>query len=179
MPIIVHFGEFLFLKSWSLRSNCVTRQVSLNRTKIGGKCQNSKILMRHFEWFSNTVILWCIFGRNWISLENYEIVFSFWKTYLSLTGISNILRNAENIPKMDLSSNPNKGNSTLKNSNRDQIRVRRRRTKPKSSTTYPPKSKILNFPVCYYWFPMNVGWKPQSRQFQWWEALVFLLGFFE
>ena len=36
---MVHFGEFL--KTWSLRSNSVTRQVSFNRTKIGGKCQNS------------------------------------------------------------------------------------------------------------------------------------------
>ena len=41
------FGEFL--KTWSLRSNSVTRQVSFSRTKIGGKCQNSKIQMRHFE----------------------------------------------------------------------------------------------------------------------------------
>ena len=37
---MVQFGEFL--KTWSLRSNSVTRQVSFNRTKIGGKCQNSK-----------------------------------------------------------------------------------------------------------------------------------------
>ena len=44
---MVHFGEFL--KTWSLRSNSVTRQVSFNRTKIGGKCQNWKIKMRHFE----------------------------------------------------------------------------------------------------------------------------------
>ena len=36
---MVHFGEFL--KTWSLRSNSVTRQVSFNRTKIGGKCQTS------------------------------------------------------------------------------------------------------------------------------------------
>ena len=36
---MVHFGEFL--KSWSLRSNSVTRHVSFNRTKIGEKCQNS------------------------------------------------------------------------------------------------------------------------------------------
>ena len=36
---MVHFGEFL--KTWSLRSNSVTRQVRFNRTKIGGKCQNS------------------------------------------------------------------------------------------------------------------------------------------
>ena len=39
MPKTIHFGEFL--KTWSLRSNSVTRQVSLNRTKIVGKCQNS------------------------------------------------------------------------------------------------------------------------------------------
>ena len=39
MPKMVNFGEFL--KTWSLRSNSVTRQVSFNRTKIGGKCQNS------------------------------------------------------------------------------------------------------------------------------------------
>ena len=37
MAKMVHFGEFL--KTWSLRSNSVTRQVSF-RTKIGGKCQN-------------------------------------------------------------------------------------------------------------------------------------------
>ena len=39
MPKMVHFGEFL--KTWSLRSNSVTRHVSFNRTKIGGKCQDS------------------------------------------------------------------------------------------------------------------------------------------
>ena len=33
------FGEFL--KTWSLRSNSVTRQVNFKRTKIGEKCQNS------------------------------------------------------------------------------------------------------------------------------------------
>ena len=46
MPKMVHFG--VFLKTWSLRSNSVTRQVSFNRTKIGGRCQNSQIQMRHF-----------------------------------------------------------------------------------------------------------------------------------
>ena len=39
MPKMVHFGEFL--KTWSLRLNSVTRQVSFNRTKNGVKCQNS------------------------------------------------------------------------------------------------------------------------------------------
>ena len=39
IPKIVHFGEFF--KTWSLRSNSVTRQVSFKRTKIGRKCPNS------------------------------------------------------------------------------------------------------------------------------------------
>ena len=46
---MVRFGEFL--KARSLRTNSVTRQVKFNRTKIGGKCQNSKIQMRHFTLF--------------------------------------------------------------------------------------------------------------------------------
>ena len=44
-----------FLKTWRLRSNSATRQVNFNRTKIGGKCQNRKMQMRNFEWFSNNV----------------------------------------------------------------------------------------------------------------------------
>ena len=39
MPNLVNFGDFL--KSWILRSKSVTRQVTLNRTNVGGKCQNS------------------------------------------------------------------------------------------------------------------------------------------
>ena len=54
---IGQFGEFL--ETWSLRSNSVTRQVNFNRTKIGGKCQNSKIQMLHFGWFSNNVTYLC------------------------------------------------------------------------------------------------------------------------
>ena len=46
MTKMVHFSEFF--KTWSLRSNSVTRQVSFNRTKIGGKCQNSKNLNTTF-----------------------------------------------------------------------------------------------------------------------------------
>ena len=38
MPKMVHFGEFM--KTWSLRSNSVSRQVSFKRTKNGGKRQN-------------------------------------------------------------------------------------------------------------------------------------------
>ena len=42
------FGKFL--KIWSLRSNSVARQVNSYRTKIDGKCQNWKTLMKqHFE----------------------------------------------------------------------------------------------------------------------------------
>ena len=33
------------MKTWSLRSNIVTRQVSFNRTKIGGKCD----ILRNFQ----------------------------------------------------------------------------------------------------------------------------------
>ena len=40
MSKMVQFGEFL--ETSNLRSNSVTRQVSFNRTKIGGKCQNAK-----------------------------------------------------------------------------------------------------------------------------------------
>ena len=36
IPKMVHF-----LKTWSFLSNSITRQVSFNRTKIVGKCQNS------------------------------------------------------------------------------------------------------------------------------------------
>ena len=44
MPKMLHFSEFF--KTWSMRSNSVTRQVSFNRTKIGGKCQNSNTTFR-------------------------------------------------------------------------------------------------------------------------------------
>ena len=40
MPKMVHFGDFL--KTWSLLSNSVTRQVNFNSTKIGWKCKKSK-----------------------------------------------------------------------------------------------------------------------------------------
>ena len=53
MSKVVRSGQFL--KTWSLRSNSVTRHVIFNRTKIGEKCQNWKIKMRHFGWFSNNV----------------------------------------------------------------------------------------------------------------------------
>ena len=43
----------MYLIIWSLRSNSVTRQVNFHWTKIGGKCQNGKIQLRHFGRFSN------------------------------------------------------------------------------------------------------------------------------
>ena len=62
MPKIVHFGEFL--KTWSLRSNSVTRQVSFNRTKIGGKCQNAK---------NSNATFWVIFKQcEHVILQNKE-----------------------------------------------------------------------------------------------------------
>ena len=52
------FGEFS--KTWSFRSNSVTRQVNFHWTKIGEKCQ-SKIQIRHFWLFSNTGFFTCFF----------------------------------------------------------------------------------------------------------------------
>ena len=52
---MVNFGKSL--KDWSLGPNSVTRQVNLNSTKIGRKCQRWKIQMRHFEQFLNNVLM--------------------------------------------------------------------------------------------------------------------------
>ena len=49
-----------------MRSIRVTRQVSFKRLKIGGKCQNWKIQMRHFGWFSNTVARRNSFGGGFL-----------------------------------------------------------------------------------------------------------------
>ena len=62
MPKIVHFGEFM--KTQSLRSNSVSRQVNFERTKIGKKCQNSKSKMSHF--FQNV----CIVSQVYIYLKS-------------------------------------------------------------------------------------------------------------
>ena len=43
-------GPFwLVLKAWILRSKSVTRQINFSRAKIGGKCKNWKLQMRHFQ----------------------------------------------------------------------------------------------------------------------------------
>ena len=44
-----------FLKTWSLGSNSVTRQVHFKRSKSDEKSPNWKSEMRHFRWFSNNV----------------------------------------------------------------------------------------------------------------------------
>ena len=57
---MVHFGESF----WSLRSKSVTRQVSFNRTKIGGKCQNSNATF----W---VIFKQCDFAMTYIWALNY------------------------------------------------------------------------------------------------------------
>ena len=75
MPKIVNFGEFL--KTWSLRSKSVTRQVSFNRTKIGGKCQNSKLQNATF-WviFKQCVFLGIAFIASPLRLSDHFSSFS-------------------------------------------------------------------------------------------------------
>ena len=50
---MVHFGEFL--KTWSLRSNIVTRQVSFNRTKM---VENANIQKFKCDILSNFKTMW-------------------------------------------------------------------------------------------------------------------------
>ena len=68
-PKMVHFGEFL--KSFILRSNSVTRQVTFNLTKIGGKCKNSKIEMRYF--FGQNFIINAKISQFWRVFENLKL----------------------------------------------------------------------------------------------------------
>ena len=72
MPkMVVNFNEFL--KTWSLQSNSVTRQINFNKTKIRGKWQNSKIQMRHLCWFSNFVCVWNSFEKGSKGLFKFYI----------------------------------------------------------------------------------------------------------
>ena len=48
------------LLAWSLRSNSVTRQVTYNRPKIGGKCQNSNIQKCNILSDFQTLCKWLI-----------------------------------------------------------------------------------------------------------------------
>ena len=103
---MVHFDEFL--KTWSLCSNSVTRQVSFNRTKIGGKCQNWNIQTRHFGWFSNTVYLVLIDYLN----VNCIVIFRFTHclnnfTALALTKLDILSDLVSTIPLLMLCSHTN------------------------------------------------------------------------
>ena len=53
-------------KTWSLRSNSVTRQVNFNRTKIGRKCQNATF--------------WVIFKECELNSERKKIKMTMWWT---------------------------------------------------------------------------------------------------
>ena len=48
--------KWRFFKTRNLQSNSVTRQANFNLTKSGGKCQNWNTQLRHFGWFSNTLV---------------------------------------------------------------------------------------------------------------------------
>ena len=64
MPKMVQFGGLL--KTWSLRLNRVTRHVTFNRTKIGGKCPNSSatfwVNFKHCEQqnYSSLKLFWVV-----------------------------------------------------------------------------------------------------------------------
>ena len=82
---MVNFGEFL--KTWSLLSNSVTRQVTFYWTKNWWKMPNFKTW--HFWWFSNTM------HSVWKSSKNATWIFQtsqFWRKK----------RNVENVMKWDL-----------------------------------------------------------------------------
>ena len=67
---MVHFGEFL--KTWSLRSNSVTRQINFNRTKIGGNAKIEKFKWDKFGWFciwSKELRVFAHFGQILISVS--------------------------------------------------------------------------------------------------------------
>ena len=67
---MVHFGEFL--KTWSLLSNSVTRQVIFKRTKIGGKCQNSNATF----W---VIFKQCVYLKHWCGNDVLLQKCSWWK----------------------------------------------------------------------------------------------------
>ena len=75
----------------------VTRQVSFNRTKIGGKCQNWKTQMRHVGWFSNTVLYrkWCL-----LSDDTHDLP-TFFKCFISKV----YFKLATKIQKVKISTN--------------------------------------------------------------------------
>ena len=88
------FGKFL--KNWSLRSNSVTRQVSFNRTKIVGKCQNIKNSNATFrelfkqcvveQWYIFVLLIHCDYMYPLIAGLPNELIM-FWHQYPYLFGV--------------------------------------------------------------------------------------------
>ena len=74
-----NFGEFL--KTWILRSNSVTRQVTFEMTKIGGKCQSWKIQMGHFDFsvISKNCVLFFYFSNSFCGQSKSYVA---WIDYL-------------------------------------------------------------------------------------------------
>ena len=82
---MVDFGEFL--KTWSLRSNRVTRQVSFNRSKTGRKCQNKKksnatfwVIFKHcvgfMDYFCNIfAAFFSVMVRGTMTPDTYKPIF--------------------------------------------------------------------------------------------------------
>ena len=68
----------VFEKTWSLQSNSVTRQVSFNRTKIGGKWQNSNATF--WVIFKHCVGAWKIRFR--YQMGNLGFFFNFCPWYI-------------------------------------------------------------------------------------------------
>ena len=101
MPKRVHFGEFL--KTWSLRSNSVTRQVNSNWIKIDGKCQNSNatfwvfsnnvLCLKHFFFcFSVTENTQCLKINKNVSLQ-YSYIFEAVDFHMNFIFIENLCTN--------------------------------------------------------------------------------------
>ena len=82
---MVHFGELL--KTWSLRSNSVTRQVSfLIGQKLVENAKIRKIQMQHFEQFSNNVNL--LTHPVWYFLVDFHTLSSIIFNLMELKGVS-------------------------------------------------------------------------------------------
>ena len=78
---MVNFGKIL--KSWSLRSNSVTRQVRFNRPKIGGNWKTPKLKNSHATFW--VIFKQCakFFKRQKLIISN-EIIFEFSKIKIDI-----------------------------------------------------------------------------------------------
>ena len=71
MPKMANFDEFL--KTWSLRSNSVTRQVNFNRTKNGGNAKTEKLkcdILGDFQTLWKGCHGLCLISQLWKSPYN-------------------------------------------------------------------------------------------------------------